>query len=93
MLYPKGLNPNNDIKGVFMIFEKVKAQIVELLQVKPELVTPESDFINDLNADSLDIAQMLLTMEGIFGIEFDEDEIKTLKTVDDVVKYIERTKK
>ncbi|MDR3185920.1 MAG: acyl carrier protein [Christensenellaceae bacterium] len=76
-----------------MIFEKVKAQIVELLQVKPELVTPESDFINDLNADSLDIAQMLLTMEGIFGIEFDEDEIKTLKTVDDVVKYIERTKK
>ncbi|MDR2266973.1 MAG: acyl carrier protein [Christensenellaceae bacterium] len=76
-----------------MVFEKVKKEVVEILAVSPDAVALESDFINDLDADSLDIAQMLLAMENIFGVEFTETEINTIKTVGDVVKFIEANKK
>lgn len=72
-----------------MIFEKVKNLISEQLGVNVEEIKMETDLINELEADSLDIVQMLITMESEFGIEFDDDEIKGLRTVGDVVKFIE----
>ena len=71
------------------MFEEVRNQIAELLGIEPETLTEESELINDLKADSMDIATLLLDVEENCGIEFDEDEMEGLKTVGDIVKYIE----
>lgn len=72
-----------------MVFERVAAFVAELLGISKDAVRMESDFINELNADSLDIAQMLITLEQEFDIEFDDEQIVMLKTVGDVVRFIE----
>lgn len=74
------------------MFEEVRNQIAELLGIEPETITEESELINDLKADSMDIATLLLDVEENCGIEFDEDEMEGLKTVGDIVKYIESKK-
>lgn len=76
-----------------MVFEKVRALIAEQLNIPVAKITEQSEFLNGLDADSLDIVQMLISMETEFGIEFDDDEIKTLKTVGDVVRFIEKHKR
>lgn len=72
-----------------MILQKVKSLTAELMGISIDNITENSDFINELNADSLDIVQMLITLENEFNIEFADDEIKVIKTVGDVVRYIE----
>lgn len=72
-----------------MILQKVKSLIAELMGISIDSITENSDFINELNADSLDIVQMLITLENEFNIEFADDEIKVIKTVGDVVRFIE----
>lgn len=74
------------------MFEEVRTQIAELLGIDAEKVTEESDLITDLKADSMDIATLLLEVEENYGIEIDEDEMEGLKTVGDIVKYIESKK-
>ena len=70
------------------MFEEVKNQIAELLGIDASTVTEESDLIQDLKADSMDIATLLLEVEENYGIEIEEDEMENLKTVGDIVKYI-----
>lgn len=77
------------IKGENMILQKVKSLTAELMGISIDSITENSDFINELNADSLDIVQMLITLENEFNIEFADDEIKVIKTVGDVVRFIE----
>lgn len=72
-----------------MTLQKVKKLIAEQLGISADSISEASDLINELNADSLDIVQMLISLENEFGIEFDDDEIKILKTVGDVVKFID----
>lgn len=72
-----------------MTLQKVKKLIADQLGISPDNITENSDLINGLNADSLDIVQMLISLEGEFNVEFDDDEIKVIKTVGDVVKFIE----
>ena len=72
-----------------MTLQKVKSLIAEQLGMSPDEITETSDLINELNADSLDIVQMLISLENEFNVEFDDDEIKVIKTVGDVVKFIE----
>ncbi|MDD3946468.1 MAG: acyl carrier protein [Clostridia bacterium] len=72
-----------------MTLQKVKNLIAEQLGMSPEDITETSDLINELNADSLDIVQMLISLENEFHVEFDDDEIKVIKTVGDVAKFIE----
>ncbi len=74
------------------MFEEVKNQIAELLGADASTITAESDLIKDLKADSMDIATLLLEVEENYGIEIDEDELENLKTVGDIVKYIEAKK-
>ncbi len=74
------------------MFEEVRNQIAELLGIEAETITEESDLINDLKADSMDIATLLLDVEENCGIEIDEDEMEGLRTVGDIVKYIESKK-
>ena len=70
------------------IFEKVKAIIVEQLQVSEETVTEEASFIDDLGADSLDLVELIMALEEEFGIEIPDTDAEKVVTVSDVVNYI-----
>ncbi len=71
------------------ILEKVKTVVVEKLGVEPEKVTPEARFIEDLNADSLDIVELVMGLEDEFGLEISDEEAENIRTVGDAVKFIE----
>jgi acyl carrier protein len=64
--------------------------IVEQLGVDKADVTVEKSFVEDLNADSLDLTELIMTFEERFGFEISEEDAEKLKTVGDVVKYIEQ---
>ena len=70
------------------VAETVKQIIVERLDRKPEEVTPEARFVDDLNADSLDITEMIMALEEEFNINID-DEANQIETVGDAIRFIE----
>lgn len=76
-----------------MIFERIKEVLEEELGIDAESVTLQSDMVTDIGADSLDIVQLLIRMEKEYGIKFTDEEIKTVKTVGDVVDFIEKNRK
>ncbi len=67
--------------------------VVEQLGVDVEDVAMDKSFVEDLNADSLDLTELIMTFEEKFGFEISEEDAEKLKTVGDVVKYIESNKK
>ena len=67
--------------------------VVEQLGVDRDSVTPEKSFIEDLNADSLDLTQIIMTFEEHFQCDIPTEESEKLKTVGDVIAYIEKEKK
>lgn len=69
---------------------KIKEIIVEQLGVDPEKVKPEASFIDDLGADSLDIVELVMAMEEEFDLEIPDDEAEKLRTVGDVVGFLEK---
>lgn len=69
--------------------QRVKDIIVEQLGVKPEQVTPEAKFIEDLGADSLDTVELVMALEEEFGVEVPDEQAEKLHSVGDVLKYIE----
>lgn len=73
-----------------MIFDHVKDVIVNQLEIEPEKVTLESYFIDDLEADSLDVMEMIMQFESIFGVEVDDETLSEIKQVKDVVEYFEK---
>ena len=75
------------------IDQRVKDIVVEQLGVKPEQVTPQAKFIEDLGADSLDTVELVMALEEEFGIEVPDDQAEKLLTVGDVTKYIEDNQK
>ncbi len=75
-----------------MIFEKLKEIIAEQLEIDADSVTAETRLGEDLNADSLDIVEMLMALEDEFGVDIPDEEIEKMKTVGDVVAYIENNK-
>jgi len=66
--------------------------IVEQLGVDATDVAPEKSFVEDLNADSLDLTELIMTFEERFGFEISEEDAEKLKTVADVIGYIEKRK-
>ena len=76
-----------------MILEKIKDIMEEELGKDRNEVTLESDIIKDLGLDSLDIVTLIMAVEDECGFTADDDEIVNLKTVGDVVKYIENATK
>ena len=68
---------------------KVKNIIVEQLGVDNERVKVEASFIDDLGADSLDIVELVMAMEEEFDLEIPDEAAEKLKTVGDVVKYLQ----
>ena len=72
-------------------FDKVKEIVVDQLQQDADNVTPNSTFVDDLGADSLDIVELIMRFEEEFGIEIPDEKAEKIKTVSDVVKYIDGT--
>jgi len=72
------------------VSEKLKKLIAEELGREESEVTPEASFINDLGADSLEMAEMMMKLEEAFGITINEEDSQSLKTVGDVTEYIEK---
>ena len=66
--------------------------VVEQLGVDKEEVTLEKSFVEDLNADSLDLTELIMTFEERFGCEISEEEAEKLKTVGSVVDYIDKNR-
>lgn len=74
------------------IFEQVKATVVELLGVDAEKVTREARFREDLEADSLDIVELIMALEDKLSIEISDEDAQSITTVGGAVDYIEGKK-
>ncbi len=72
-----------------MVLEKVKSILSEQFDVEEDSITLETSIIDDLSADSLDVVDLLTTIESEFGVEVPDDEVGNVKTVEDLVNYIE----
>jgi acyl carrier protein len=70
-------------------FERIKAIIVELLGVDPTKVVPEARFREDLEADSLDLVEMIMEFEEKFGSEISDEDAQKITTVGQAVEYVE----
>lgn len=72
-----------------MVFEKLQQLLAEEFSIEPEEITMETNFMDDLEADSLDLVEMMMALEDEFGIDpITEEEAATIKTVGDVVALI-----
>lgn len=72
-----------------MVFDKVKELIAEQLDVKADDITETSNIQDDLGADSLDVVDLVMALEDEFDVEIPEDRVENIKTVGDIVKFIE----
>ena len=72
-----------------MVFDKIKDIIVEQLDVEEDSVTMEASITDDLGADSLDVVDLVMSIEESFDVEIPDEEVENIKTVGDIVKYIE----
>lgn len=73
-----------------MVLEKVKAILAEQFDVEEDSITAETTIQEDLGADSLDVVDLLMSIEDEFEIEVPDEEIENIKTVGNLVEYIEK---
>lgn len=74
-----------------MVFDTVKALISEQLGIEVDNITEASYIQEDLGADSLDIVDLIMAIEDEFDVEIPEDQVENIKTIGDIVKFIEDT--
>ncbi len=67
------------------MFEKVCAMLAEQLGIPADSIKPESDVIKDLHADSLDVVELMMTLENTYGITLPDGDVENIKTVQDIV--------
>jgi acyl carrier protein len=70
-------------------YDRLKKIIVEQLGVDEEEVTPTASFVEDLNADSLDLVELIMSLEEEFGMEISDEDAEGIQKVSDAVEYIE----
>ena len=71
------------------VFDKIKDILCEQLDVEEDAVTMDANIIDDLGADSLDVVDLVMSLEDEFNAEIPDEEVENMKTVGDIVKYIE----
>ncbi len=72
-----------------MVFDKIKELIVEQFMISnPDEITLATSFVDDLEADSLDIVELIMAVEEEFGITIEDQDVEGIKTIGDVVNYI-----
>ncbi len=72
-----------------MVFDRIKQILGDQLDLDEDKIAMEADIVDDLEADSLDIVDLVMTIEDEYGLEVPDDQIETFRTVGDVVRYIE----
>ena len=72
-----------------MVFEKVRDILVDQLDVAEEKVTMDASITDDLGADSLDVVDLVMSLEEEFDVEIPDNQVENIKTVGDIVRYIE----
>lgn len=78
---------------VDMVIDKVKELVAEQLGISKDKITENSNIIEDLGADSLDVIEMLMTLEDEYGITIPDDKISQIKTINQIVELIEECQK
>lgn len=74
------------------VFETLQQIISEQLEIPASEITYASDIADDLGADSLDVVDIVMSIEDTFGVEVPDEALENVRTVEDVVKYIEDNK-
>ena len=77
------------IQEVFMTFDKIKSILAEQLDADIDQMTMDTDIAKDLGADSLDVVELLMSIEDEFSVEIPDEEIENIKTIGELVEYIE----
>lgn len=72
------------------MFEKVSKMLAEQLGVAVDSITPDSEVVKDLGADSLDVVELMMALEDEYGITLPEGEVESIKTVQDIVNMMEK---
>lgn len=72
-----------------MVFEKLKTIIIEEFEIEEELITINTSLTDELDIDSLDLVDLVMTVEDEFSIELPDEALEGMKTIGDLVKYIE----
>ncbi len=73
-----------------MEFENVRKNIAKQLDIPEESITMESKLIEDLKADSLDVVELIMDLEQQYGVEIPDDDLPSIRTVGDIVKYLNK---
>ena len=74
-----------------MVFEKVREILCDQLDLEPEDITLDTNIIEDLGADSLDLVNFVMSLEDEFDKEIPDEDVESIKTVGDIVSYIENS--
>ncbi len=75
-----------------MIFENVRDALAHQFEVDPETITMDTNLVDDLGADSLDVVELIMSLEDIFGISISDEDAAQLYTVGRIVDYLEKLK-
>ena len=73
-----------------MIFEQVKEALAKQFEIDPETITMDTNMVDDLGADSLDVVELIMSLEDMFGIAISDETAAELYTVGRIVEYLER---
>ena len=72
-----------------MVFERIRQILMDQLDLEEDKITMESDIVEDLEADSLDVVDLVMTMEDDFSVEVSDEQIENFRTVGDIVRFVE----
>lgn len=75
-----------------MYFEKVRSALAQQFELDPDTISPETNLIEDLGADSLDVVELIMSLEDEFGVSISDEDAAQLYTVGRIVEYLENLK-
>lgn len=84
------LNGNKPVEESKMVFEKVREALASQFEIAPETITMETNIVDDLGADSLDVVELIMSLEDDYNISISDDDAAELLTVGKIVDYLER---